>query len=376
MNLPAQPFFGTAAQRVALARQRFFDDGQRPSGLVGEAVIQSWNRCLSARRGPHEAVAFDPVSAVRAHTAAARSRVLLEAAQADLQQLETALAGTACRVLLTDGQGVIVHASRGSAAEPPGVMPLAARVGVNLAEGAIGTNAPGVVVHTGQPCTVYGGEHFFDCVQAMHCAAAPVRDAAGRLVAVLDVSIEHRPFGFDAASVVGVYATAIENRWLLAQAQDQLVLHFQASPALLGTPLEALAAVGGDGRLAWLNSVARRLLADAAPGETAEALFGLPLPGLLALTRRDDLALLHLPAGLAVWLRARLHARDGLAPTPSPDLPTVPPPAGPLAPSLAEHDRAHIQRTLADCGGNIAAAARRLGVSRGLLYRRLRGGRG
>jgi sigma-54 dependent transcriptional regulator, acetoin dehydrogenase operon transcriptional activator AcoR len=375
MNLPAQPFFGTAAQRVALARQRFFDDGQRPSGLVGESVIQSWNRCLTAHRGPGEAIAFDPVSAVRAHTAAARSRALLAAAQQELLQLETALAGTACRVMLTDGQGVIVHTSRGNAAERPGVMPLAARVGVNLAESAIGTNAPGVVLHTGLPCTVLGGEHFFECVQAMHCAAAPVRDAAGGVVAVLDVSIEHRPFGFDAASVVGVYATAIENRWLVAQAQDHLVLHFQANPALLGTPLEALVAIDGRGRLAWLNGVARRLLADAAPGDSGETAFGLPLPGLLALTRRDDLALLHLPAGLAVWLRARLHARDGLVPMPDPVLPAALPPIVAPPSSLADHDRAHIERTLAECGGNIAATARRLGVSRGLLYRRLRAAR-
>lgn len=372
MSLPSQPFFATPAQRVALARQRFFDEGQRPSGLVGEAVIQSWNRCLAARRSPHDAVAFDPVSAVRAQTAAMRSRDLLLAARGELQQLETALAGTACRVMLTDGQGVIVHASQGGGSPVECVMPIAARVGVNLAEGAIGTNAPGLVVHTGQPCTVLGAEHFFEAVQGMRCAAAPVRDAAGHLVAVLDLSIEHRPFGFDAASVVGMYATAIENRWLLARSQDHLVLQFQASPALLGTPLEALAAIDGDGRVAWLNGVARRLLAESAPGDGAEATFGLALPGLLALTRRDDAAVLHLPGGLSVWLRARLQAHDGQV---SAAAPTAPPAAAPPG-TLADHDRAHIERTLAACGGNIAEAARRLGVSRGLLYRRLRSGRG
>ena len=54
--------------------------------------------------------------------------------------------------------------------------------------------------------------------------------------------------------------------------------------------------------------------------------------------------------------------------------PEVQPPAMAATPAstLAEHDQAHVLRTLDDCGGNIAAAARRLGVSRGLLYRRLR----
>lgn len=371
MSLPTQPFFATAAQRTQLARQRFFDEGQRPSGLVGEAVIQSWNRCLASRRLPSEAVSFDPVSAVRAHTAAMRSRDLLAAAQHELAQLETTLAGTACWLMLTDAQGVIVHAA-GNGGSDERVMPVAVRVGVNLAEGAIGTNAPGLVVHLGRACTVSGAEHYFDAVHGVYCAAAPVRDAAGRLVAVLDVSIENRPFAFDAASVVHLYATAIENRWLLAQARDQLVLRFQASPALLGTPMEALAAVGHDGCVHWLNAAARQLVPGEAVGGPAEAVFGLDTSALLALSRRETPSLVHLPDGLAVWMRARLQPHDGRRPEVLAAAPAAPESPGTSPQTLAEHDHAHIAATLDECGGNIAAAARRLGVSRGLLYRRLR----
>ncbi|MEY3296727.1 MAG: hypothetical protein RLZZ451_2775, partial [Pseudomonadota bacterium] len=32
--LPAQPFFAGAPARAALARERFFAEGQRPTGLV------------------------------------------------------------------------------------------------------------------------------------------------------------------------------------------------------------------------------------------------------------------------------------------------------------------------------------------------------
>ena len=57
--LPAQPFFTSPQQRAALARERFFDQGERPTGLVSEAVIQSWSRCFAARRDPGYAVSFD-----------------------------------------------------------------------------------------------------------------------------------------------------------------------------------------------------------------------------------------------------------------------------------------------------------------------------
>ena len=45
-SLPANPFYASPEQRVALARRRFFEDGVRPSGMISEAVIQSWSRCL------------------------------------------------------------------------------------------------------------------------------------------------------------------------------------------------------------------------------------------------------------------------------------------------------------------------------------------
>ncbi len=53
-------------------------------------------------------------------------------------------------------------------------------------------------------------------------------------------------------------------------------------------------------------------------------------------------------------------------------------PAGSAAASatLAQIHRQLIDQTLAECQGNVSQAARRLGVSRGLLYRRLREGNG
>lgn len=44
----------------------------------------------------------------------------------------------------------------------------------------------------------------------------------------------------------------------------------------------------------------------------------------------------------------------------------------PTTPLLRESDLALIQRTLQACRGNVSDAARLLGVSRGLIYRRLR----
>jgi sigma-54 dependent transcriptional regulator, acetoin dehydrogenase operon transcriptional activator AcoR len=373
--LPLQPFFASPEQRAALARERFFEQGERPTGLVSDAVLQSWSRCRSARRNPRWGLAFDPVSRSRLHATLEQNHALLLAAGDEISRLESALAGTASRVLLTDRNGVIVHATGAEAGDDlasPGVLTRVARRGVSLAEDVVGTNAPAVVLKTGEAVTVMGSEHYFDCVHTLRCAAAPIHDGQGRLAGVLDLTVEARPFAFDAAALVGVYATVIENRLLQAQAHEHLVLAFQVCPTMLGTPLQALVGIDSQGLVAWRNGVAHKLL-GLSGGETptAEQALGLPLAALLSRCGGDAALPLRLPNGLLVWAQARLRSHDGTRGVASRAAPRSDHAAA-AAPTLDALARDAIERTVAECSGNLSAAARRLGVSRGLLYRRRR----
>lgn len=358
-GLPAAgPFFNTPAQRTRLARERFFEQGQRPTGIVPEHVIQSWTRCLGAGLAPHQRPEFEPVSRARAKAVLERGQPLLQAAAAELEQLDAMLAGTGCKTLLTDREGIVLHATApGTGAGA--LLDTLGRVGVYLGEPNFGSTAPGISVSAGHDSTVAGAEHFFGVLQSLHCAAAPVHDRQGRLVGVLDVSIDGGPFAFDALALVRVCVAGIENRLLAAQSADDLVICLQATPALLGTPLEGRVAVDGGGRVVGINAVAARLL-QVAPGSehTLESLLGLTGPALDRL-RGAALPQAHrLPSGLRLWLSA------GTAPQ--------------AAPAVAGGATLHavsdqiVHDTLRACGGNVAQAARTLGVSRGLLYRRLR----
>jgi sigma-54 dependent transcriptional regulator, acetoin dehydrogenase operon transcriptional activator AcoR len=390
-DLPAQPFFQTPEQRAALARQRFFEEQQHPAGLVSEAVIRSWGRSRALGHTSHKLPALDPVNRSALSAALARNRRLIEAAQADLEQLEATLAGTASRLMLTDANGVIVHVSRGTGDPQQKVLEVATRVGVSLAEDVLGTTAPGIVVRTGMACTVQGCEHFYEMFDQVRCAAAPIRDVGGRLVGVLDVSTESRAFGFDAAAVVGLFATSIENRLLRAQSGEQLVLHFQAAPALLGTPMEALAGIDSGGRVVWINATGHSLLGRPSRQDlaTAEELFGHGLSQLLSLVDAPAAERMQLPSGLGIWVCATLGLRDGVdfrhavvgaAPVPAPEAPAPlaaasaePPAPAPVAvSSLAQTQQRLIEDALLTNGGNVARTARQLGVSRGRVYRHLR----
>ena len=372
------PFFATPEQLIGLARERFFSQGERPSGLVSEQVIQSWIRCVGARRDPERPLGFDPVTKSRLVYVLGRNRLLLQAASADLDQLDATLAGTPCKAILTSHEGVVVRSTPTARGEGV-LMPIITRVGVNLDEDAAGTNAPSVAARTGEACLVRGGEHFFDGIRSMHCVAAPVRHANGSIAGVLDISCEGGAFSFDPMVVVRMYATVIENRLFEVQSARLLLLRFQSGRSMIGTPLEGLAAVDGTGQIVSLNAIGMSLLGfgirpDADP--STEAMLGLSFNQLMDIGRRGDPHAQRLPNGLTLWIDVQPQASMRAAVEPVPPMAQEPAkaPAQTVAPSLhtlQDASRSVIEATLASCKGNVARAARMLGVSRGLLYRRL-----
>ena len=380
--LPANPFYNSPEQRLALARQRFFDDGVRPSGMVSEAVIQSWSRCLRSHGDPARNAVFEPVTPSRVHGALRGNRALLDAASEELERLQVTLAGTSGTAMLTDAKGVVIGSTYAPTRSHEQLMPIATRVGVNLAEEAVGTTAPGITARTGQACLVMGCEHYFGNAQLMHCAAAPIRDVQGELAGVLDLSSEGLPFGFDAGAVVAHYAAEIENRLLCAQSTDHLVVRLQITPALLDTPMAALVGITRDGRIDWINAAAARLLGLVAPiGQRArtrlEDSLGVAVDTLAALTSQGEAQPMHLPNGLMLWVRCEwrsperhrhLHANGAVTSPQAPSSPPQPPPH-----TLRDTERQTVLRVLAESGGNVSRAARTLGVSRGLIYRHLSG---
>jgi transcriptional regulator of acetoin/glycerol metabolism len=394
-------FFSTQADRIALARQRYFEEGELPSGIVSEAVFQSWARCLRLKQDPRAQLEFQPVTTSRAQLALQKNRLLRDAWLADAGELDAVLCATQCGAMLTDASGVLIGATSSRRAHEK-VTPVAHRIGVNFAEEAVGTTAPGIVAHTGKQASVQGAEHFSESVNFMHCAAAPIRDIHGNLAGVLDMSSEGIAFNFDAASVVGLYASSIENRLLVSQSSEHLIVRFQISPAMLDTPMAGLMGVDMQGCIVWRNAAASRLLGVAADGgrnriSKVDEILQISFSEL-ASVRGGTHSMLRLPNGLQMHVRCELQAHDGhrqlfAVGRPAQDVPvlddlaglvqplvsrpeerTAQPAVGPTEPaSLRDADVDLIARTLKECGGNVSATAKKLKVSRGLIYRRMQG---
>ena len=98
-------------------------------------------------------------------------------------------------------------------------------------------------------------------------------------------------------------------------------------------------------------------LASAAPAALAAA----PLPATLPTTKAAQ----GLPAAADAALMHATAAAAAVAPGPQPALPEPPR-------TLGDMEIDAIRRAVADCGGNISEASKRLGISRNTIYRKLR----
>jgi transcriptional regulator of acetoin/glycerol metabolism len=324
-----------------------------------------------------------------------KNRVLHAAWQSELPALATAFGFTNCSVVLTDSTGVLIDASPFEHRDQR-IIPSAHRSGVNLSEVCVGTSAPGIVARTGKQACVLGSEHYFESVSPMYCAAAPIRNIQGQLAGVLDISSEGEPFRFDPTAVVGLYAASIENRLLLAQSREHLVVKFQFIPAIIDTPMVGMLGFDLGGRLAWLNSTASNLLGihpDFGQREhrSVEDIFDAHFSQLASLAGRG-LAAQRLRNGLHIFITCELHQKCGDQSTfsattnvsdasvvqtqasrsaaPTSEEGTVLAAALPVD-SLKQADADLIQKYLSEYKGNLTKVARKLKVSRGLIYRRL-----
>lgn len=148
-HLPNPSLLQSRPARIELARQRFFEEGHAPTGVVREAVFASWARSRRLHGSPREQATFQPVTASRTQLALLKNRPLCQAWIDELPRLESILRTTSCAAMLTDATGVLIGSSCVGRAHEQ-LMPVATRLGVNLSEDAVGTTAPGVAARTGK----------------------------------------------------------------------------------------------------------------------------------------------------------------------------------------------------------------------------------
>jgi len=369
---PAMPAFHPATPPtertalISLARRQWLD-GEAPAagaGRIDAWITRSWQRCLVAGHRPQHRVAFDAVSAQAIRRVTERSAPLLHAARPVLARLTRAIVDTRYFAILTDADGIVIDVG---AAPPEREARHLARVGVDLSERAVGTTAIGAALAERTSVWLHLGEHFFEDTSVYTCAGAPLFDPQGDCIGMLDltgVNVVERP---ELRQLAERSAQAIENAMVRAL-PCALLLQFNWPGCLAeldrGADGDGLLCLDADGRVVGANTAARRLLPMAAQADAhCGDLFALPMGMLFEAAQRGTAAIeVPLWSGLRVQARAhrahRATATAGLR-------------GDGASGRLRDVEAALIRRAVDAARGNVAEAARSLGISRATVYRKL-----
>jgi len=255
--------------------RRALECGQRlPAGTLTSAVANSWQRCreygLNPGSKPRDAVI--QFSEVRERRES--NQLLRRLALAEMHNLYAQIAGSNFLIAFADPDGVVLDTVSDQAfadsAQGKSIIP-----GSVWRETDLGTNALGLCMLEKSAVAVYGREHYFTGFGQISCMAAPILNAKGEVVGLIDASCSSEIRQQHTHALVKMAAATVENGLVYQENAGHFILAFHPRAEYLDTLSSGLIAVSRDGVVASVNRPGQMLLAGlpAARSVHFEALF-------------------------------------------------------------------------------------------------------
>jgi len=289
----------TSRARLALERKSVVAESLLPA-----EISASWQRCLDAGLDPRSVPEIAVLEAPALQRRQEGSGDVYPLARAEMETLYHQIAGSEFMIAFADADGVVLDTLSDQAfgASTNGRQIMCGSV---WSEAMAGTNALGTAAAMQQSVIIHGAEHFFSCYRPISCAAAPVRDASGNMVGLLDASSNCASRQSHTLALVQMAATHIENGLFAREMRFHVVLAIHPRAEFLGTISAGMIAVDEQGVVCAANARAATLLAGLklAAGTRFEQVFNEPYQAFLA----------RLCAGDRLFLRDALGSSHAIA---------------------------------------------------------------
>lgn len=193
--------------------RRFVEEGALDAARLNRRIIESWYFCKSSGVNPFDGKGvqlLSPDELKERHTANSQ---LLEVSLPFLNNLHNLFKHTNSIILLIDPEGYVLKVV-GEANVLKYAQDINFVEGVKWTEDLVGTNAIGTSLRNEEAITVVGAEHYSVASQNWICSAAPIKDADGTLLGILDLSTRvGTNYHEHTLGAVAASAYAIEYEW-------------------------------------------------------------------------------------------------------------------------------------------------------------------
>jgi PAS domain S-box-containing protein len=250
-----------------------FTTNKKPVTGVRPAILASWQKCQRQGLNPFKEARFPRLNEQELRQCLSVAAPVLSTSRLFVEQIN--MRSQPHRVIfLCDSDGYTLTTSEhGNPLFPNGAV---FKPGVRWHEQEQGTNAISLVLQSRNACQVIGAEHYLEALHGVYCAAAPLFDPAGQLIAVFAVAGRQEEFSAHSLRMVIETAAMIERQFRLEQATDEL-------EAVLQSISEGLIFVDNKGIIAQMNRVAGRLFGlepEECLGKSVEEVFQRSFPVL------------------------------------------------------------------------------------------------
>jgi transcriptional regulator of acetoin/glycerol metabolism len=312
-------------EHARLVREAVSSDQAGRSTLAASWCRSALHHGLDPARGP----AADRLDASRLALARGAREDLIRHAGPVLDRIAGTLVRSGRCILLTDAESLILEERMTDGDRD--VFDRARLVsGECWSEAAEGTNGIGTCLADEKPVAIHRDQHFLSANVQVSCHGVPIYDAGGSLVGALDVSTNRYDHDRDTAAlimnVLAGAASELERLLFGAAYQNCRIVHLD----------DGCGAGGGDAGACG---------------------------GALVAVDRDDLVI---GANRSARRRGALAGVSATTPVPIADIL-----GAQDEDPLAAAERRALRQALARSRGNVAAAARDLGIGRATFYRRM-----
>ncbi|WP_309492211.1 sigma-54-dependent Fis family transcriptional regulator [Paenibacillus anseongensis] len=243
------------------------------NNFLSNAAAASWKRCHEFGLVPTDPIDDDILTGIHMQSLLKQNEQTIQYTEQIFEHMHTDIKESGQMALLIDPEGTIIHTA-GDIDFSRRALAVQLQVGANWAEHRKGTNAIGVALTERKPVRVHAEEHYFKSNHFLTCASAPVFNAIGELIGIVNISGKQENFHAYTFTLACLAAQSLQNKILLEESKkEHLITLRELDYSSMHHPLPLLS-LSRDNRILRANHAAMRVMGGDVIGKPMPKLEG------------------------------------------------------------------------------------------------------